>query len=352
MATMMQLKAACFGASVATLLAGCSGSAAHGTPAIPTGALRRAQGDTAGSRPHFLRQYKLPTGTYPSSIIAGPDGAMWFGTYPLFGYYNPTHLGIWRITVHGRKRFYPFENGVYDIAAGADGRIWFTNPYQYAYNIGAITTDGTITTYSQASNGSPESIAPDASGHLWYTSFGGTYFDIVEVDTSGNTVATFKAKDGFADKVAYGPNGAIWFNAIANPVVVGRITRKGKQVDSPIGGPNYIPGQMALGPDGRMWICDGDALAAVDRKFHVTLYALSAGGSFAGVTVGPDGNLWGAESQYGHIVRVTTSGTITEYKTPGYNWLPTAIAAGPDGNLWFPEFQRHSGKSKLGVFAP
>jgi virginiamycin B lyase len=101
-----------------------------------------------------------------------------------------------------------------------------------------------------------------------------------------------------------------------------------------------------------VWICDGDALAAVDRKFNVTLYTLSAGGSFSGVTAGPDGNMWGAESQYGHVVRVTTSGTMTEYQTPGYEMLPTAIAAGSDGNIWFTEFQRHTAKTKIGVLAP
>src|SRR5579863_3950590 len=214
-------------AALAMQLAGCSGSAAHGTAALPS--VTDRAGAQHAPRPHFLHEYKLPMGTYPSSIIAGPDGAMWFGTYPLFGYYQPTHLGVWRITTKGRKRYFPFETGVYDVAAGGDGRVWFTNPYQYTYNVGAITTDGTITTYAQAGNGSPESIAPDASGHLWYTSFGGSSFDIVEIDTSGKTVGTFKAYNSFADKVAYGGTGAIWFDAIANPVIVGRITRKGGQ---------------------------------------------------------------------------------------------------------------------------
>ncbi len=346
------LKTACLGAGFAALLAGCSGSSAPSTRAAIPFVADSARFAERATGPRFLHEYKLPTGTYPSSIIAGPDGEMWFGTYPLFGYYQPTHLGIWRMTTKGRKHYFPFENGVYDIAAGADGRVWFTNPYQYDYNVGAITHGGTITTYSQASNGSPESIAPDASGHLWYTSFGGSSSDIVEIDTSGTTVATFKAYNSLADKVAYGPNGAIWFNAIANPVIVGRITHKRKQVYAPIGGPNYIPGQMALGPDGRMWICDGNALAAVDRRFNVTLYTLSSGGTFAGVTVGPDGNMWGAESQYGHIVRVTTRGTMTEYSTPGHEMLPTAIAAGPDGNIWFAEFQRHTAKTKIGVLQP
>lgn len=338
------------GAGFATLLGGCSGSGVQGTTAIPL-VNRGAPAAKPAHGPHFLHEYPLPIGTYPSSIIAGTDGDMWFGTFPAYGYAPPTHLGLWRITTTGRKHYFPFENGVYDVAAGADGRVWFTNPYQYTYNIGAITHEGKITTYSQGSDGSPESIAPDKSGHLWYTSFGGSN-DIVEVDTNGTTVATYKAKDGFADKVAYGVNGAMWFNAVGNPSVVGRITRERGQRESPIGGPNYIPGQMALGPDGRMWICDGDALAAVDRRFNVTLYALPSGGTFSGVTAGPDGNMWGAESQYGHVVRVTTSGKMTEYPPPTPNMLPNAIAAGPDRNIWFAEFDRQTAATKIGVLRP
>ncbi|HYL28208.1 MAG TPA: hypothetical protein VEW74_10280 [Candidatus Nitrosotalea sp.] len=350
MTQMNAIRGGALGAALATLLAGCSTASTHDTPAIPF-VSRGAPAGQVRPGPHFLHEYKLPMGTYPSSIIAGPDGAMWFGTYPAYTYYPATHLGIWRITTQGKKHYFPFELGVYDIAAGADGRIWFTNPYEYTYNIGGITRHGKITTYSQASDGSPESIAADASGHLWYTSFGGS-LDIVEVDTSGNTIATYKAYNSFADKVAYGVNGAMWFNAIANPVIVGRITRKGGQVYSPIGGPNYVPGQMALGPDHRMWICDGDALAAVDRKFKVTLYTLPSGGAFSGVTVGPDGNMWAAESEYGAVVRVTTSGKMTEYKPPTANMLPQTIAAGPDGNIWFTEFQRPTAVTKIGVLQP
>lgn len=338
------------GAGFGMLLADCSGNATQGTPAIPL-VTRGVHAGTQARGPRFLHEYQLPMGTYPSSIVAGPDGALWFGTYPEFGYATPTHLGLWRVKTNGKMHFFAFENGVYDVAAGGDGRVWFTNPYQYTYNIGAITHGGKITTYSQGTDGSPESIAPDGSGHLWFTSFGGN-LDMIEVDTSGNIVNGYKAKDGMADKVAHGPKGAIWFNAIANPVVVGYITRKGVQRDAPIGGPNYIPGQMALGPDGRMWICDGDALAAVDRRFNVTLYALSAGGTFSGVTAGPDGNMWGAESEYGHIVRVTTNGTMTEYPPPTPNMLPGAVAAGPDGNIWFTEQQRHTAVTKIGVLHP
>ncbi|MEA2532661.1 MAG: virginiamycin lyase, partial [Actinomycetota bacterium] len=53
------------------------------------------------------------------------------------------------------------------------------------------------------------------------------------------------------------------------------------------------------------------------------------------IVAGPDGNLWYTESKAGNIARVTTSGTVTEFKvnTPGS--APTAITVGPDNTLWF-----------------
>jgi streptogramin lyase len=337
------------GTALGALLAACSADAPHGAPAIPLVTVGAPA--VKHARPRFLHEYALPLGAYPSSIVAGADGAMWFGTYPYYTNHPATHLGLWRITTKGKKHYFPFEDGVYDVAAGGDGRVWFTNPYQSPYNVGAITHGGTITTYPQISNGSPESIAADASGHLWFTSFGGAP-DIVEIDTGGQTVATFKAKHGYADKVASGAIGLIWFNTVANPSAVGRITRRGRLRSAPIGGPNYIPGQMALGPDGRMWICDGDALAAVDRSFKVTLYTLPHGGGFDGVTAGPDGNMWATDFENSAVVRVTTSGSMTEYQTPTPNMIPFAIATGPDRNIWFTEIQQQTDVSRIGVLRP
>lgn len=54
----------------------------------------------------------------------------------------------------------------------------------------------------------------------------------------------------------------------------------------------------------------------------------------AGITAGPDGNLWFCEYLGRKIGRVTPPGAITEFPTTG---PPVAITAGPDGNVWFAE---------------
>ncbi|HZY97190.1 MAG TPA: hypothetical protein VFE35_08810 [Candidatus Cybelea sp.] len=175
----MQTIKALVGAAIALLFAACSANAVQSTPDVPS-----APAVHAAKAMRFLHEFTLPLGAYPSSVVAGSDGAMWFG------------------------------KGVYDVAEGADGRVWFTNPYTYyTYTVGAIATNGAVTQYPVPGAGLPESIAADASKHLWYTAFGGSP-DIVEIDTSGKTVATFKLKAGLADKVTYGESGRIWFNAV------------------------------------------------------------------------------------------------------------------------------------------
>jgi virginiamycin B lyase len=54
------------------------------------------------------------------------------------------------------------------------------------------------------------------------------------------------------------------------------------------------------------------------------------------VTTGPDGNLWIAPFGGANLVKMTTSGTITEYPLPSPRTMNQAITVGPDNNIWFP----------------
>jgi streptogramin lyase len=334
----------------AAVLGACTSTAMQGTSIVPSA---RNQHERSALQPKFLHEFQLPSGAYPGSIVKGADGAMWFGTYPYYTNHPPTHLGIGRITTRGSQKYFLFGKGVYNIAEGADGKVWFTNPYSKPYSYGSITTHGTVQQYDMPGSigYSPESMVSDPHKHLWFTVPYG-FFDIVEISTDGKIVASFKVQNGTANKVGYGATGRIWFDAIANPSQVGLITLRGGQHEGAIGGPNFIPGPMALGPDGRMWLCLGTDIAAVTRSLKVSLYSLPSNGNAADVTAGPDGNMWVTDSGNSAIVRVTTSGAITEYKTPTPSMIPDAIAVGPDRNIWFTEIQQQTDASKIGVLRP
>jgi streptogramin lyase len=82
-----------------------------------------------------------------------------------------------------------------------------------------------------------------------------------------------------------------------------------------------------------------------------------------GITTGPDGNLWIAETisattamgstAIGQIGRITPAGVLTEFPTtPDYRSGAAGIASGADGNLWFTEYDaaRIGRISRTGVF--
>ena len=65
---------------------------------------------------------------------------------------------------------------------------------------------------------------------------------------------------------------------------------------------------------------------------------MSVGSGPAGITAGPDGNLWFTEYDGNRIGRITTSGFITEFSAGiSAGARPLGITTGPDHNLWFTE---------------
>jgi streptogramin lyase len=102
------------------------------------------------------------------------------------------------------------------------------------------------------------------------------------------------------------------------------------------------PAGLTVGPDGNLWF-PGNASAETVIGRITPAGALAAFPLPAGVyynsdslTVGPDGNLWFAESPAAGpaIARITPAGALTEFPTGG---APGPLAVGPDGNLWFAE---------------
>ena len=57
----------------------------------------------------------------------------------------------------------------------------------------------------------------------------------------------------------------------------------------------------------------------------------------AGITAGPDGNVWFTEFGGNRIGRITADGTISEFPVPTAAAGLNDITLGPDGNLWFAE---------------
>jgi virginiamycin B lyase len=110
------------------------------------------------------------------------------------------------------------------------------------------------------------------------------------------------------------------------------------------------PAGIVTGPDGNLWFTEKQAgrIGRMTPSGTLTEFALpklppqtgAPPGALAeppspqGITAGPDGALWFTTSN-SLIGRISTFGTITEFKVDGLTQANSTIITGPDGNLWF-----------------
>jgi virginiamycin B lyase len=222
------------------------------------------------------------------------------------------------------------------IAAGADGALWFT---EFGGNaIGRITTSGTITEFPLPTGDSePNGIAAGPDGALWFTELAGNR--IGRIATSG-TIAEFPIPTAASSPfgIALGPDGALWFTEFVGKI--GRITASGSITEYPTPTTNSAPGGIAAGSDGALWFTEAGAnkIGRVTTTGSITEFPLPTPSSLfvsAGdITAGPDGALWFTETGRGRIGRITTAGIIREFPMFAPT-IPNNITTGPDGGLWF-----------------
>jgi virginiamycin B lyase len=113
---------------------------------------------------------------------------------------------------------------------------------------------------------------------------------------------------------------------------------------------NTYPADITAGPDGNLWFTEEGSgkIVKLTTSGTMTEYSLPAGSKPWGITAGPakEQALWFTEGGTDKIGKITTSGTITEYVRSGGGYLHQ-IATGPDGNLWFTS-SSEGGSSEIG----
>jgi virginiamycin B lyase len=125
-----------------------------------------------GPPPNCPSPYKKPT-----SIIAVPDGALWFLETASDTLADCPDLGnrIGRITLAGEVTEFHIptaDSGPTRLVAGPDGTIWFTE--RDANKIGCVTPAGTMAEYPVPTTGSkPYGITVGQDAALWFTEYAG-----------------------------------------------------------------------------------------------------------------------------------------------------------------------------------
>lgn len=312
--------------------------------------------------------FALPgTFGYPTSIVTGADGALWF-----------TESGkIGRITTTGALREYALPSGHSgaNLAAGPDGALWFTEPA--SSRIGRIGLTGAITEftvpgfcatgYSCPTIPKPQAIVTGPDGALWFTE---QIFSRVSSRTSAGKLVRVTTGGAFTEyaipgggaktttpnpgDIVAGPGGALWFTdsferRIWRATTAGALTSYAESFGAPVA--------ITVGSDGALWFTAAGSLGRITVAGVVTGRLLPAGpnGSTLGdIASGLDGALW--LSQYdltlsaGAIVRSTTAGATTTTSFPTYVEID-GITRGPDGAMWFTQTNNQTGSARIGRIA-
>jgi streptogramin lyase len=234
----------------------------------------------------------LPAFYSGGSIVAGPDGGMWFT--------NPAGSGIGRITTDGEITQFPLTRGVgvNAITVGRDGNLWFVE--SKAGRIGRITPSGEIAEFDVGPRSEPTDITVGPDGNLWFTLQRASA--IGRIKPSGS-IKIYQLAKGTGPLQIVAADGGLWFTegafvpGRAGLNKIGRISVNGKIRQLP------VPAQVgtdaiAAGPEGNVWFSTGPRGAAVESiSPHGKLgrrLCLNGGCTLPPSSLGfaPDGTLW------------------------------------------------------------
>jgi streptogramin lyase len=267
-----------------------------------------------------ISEFPLPEGARPESIIAGPDGNIWF-----------TETGqsrIGRVTTAGDVTLFPGGARPFyyptDLTAGADGNVWavHSEPVGGDGTINRMTPSGEVTELLWTG---AYRITSGPDGNLWFTDF---FRDIGRMTTDGQITFFPAPQTAFTSDITTGPDGNLWFTYFRR-ARVGRMTPAGivTEFDVPT-----LPRRITTGPDGNLWFTtDGNRIARMTTAGVVTEFAIPA--SAFELIAAPDGNIWFSYADVNRIGRMTTDGTLLEDITiPGPAF---GLTGGPDGAVWY-----------------
>jgi streptogramin lyase len=128
------------------------------------------------------------------------------------------------------------------------------------------------------------------------------------------------------------------------PITIGGFTLTTYTPADADGGVTVQYGSITVGPDGALWVWEeltpANGVGHVSRitsSGTMTQFPVPGTGSFGyGVAAGADANLWFTVYNHDQVDRMTTAGVVTAFPAGGSN--PKGITAGPDGNVWYTLF--------------
>jgi streptogramin lyase len=232
------------------------------------------------------------------------------------------------------------------LALGPDGSLWFTNSGGTGRgHLGRLAPDGTVTTYRETSLLHPGEIVGGEDGNLWFSTFGsGATEALGRVDPADGSITLFTAGLGSrAEHLTPTPSG-VWFTDQEGQL--GLVAPDGTIARFPVVGTCCSPaGDLDVDPSGDLWYTLPARGLVVRATALGALTPFDVGGRPAGLTTGPDGNVWFTDD---HAVgRLTPAGVVDRFAHDLVDGAEDLVVAG-DGNLWFAS----TGSSRFGRITP
>jgi virginiamycin B lyase len=162
-----------------------------------------------------ITEFPLPSSfSRPAGIVGGPDGNVWFidSLVPL-GRGVMAGAGIGRITPNGTITEFEVPGRTpFFLTSGPDQNLWFAGS-EY---VGRATTLGTVTPFP-VGDGRPIDIAAAPDGALWFTSM--EAYDIGRLTPDGD-LSTYSTdnRDLGPQLITLGPDDNMWYSAGAGGI--------------------------------------------------------------------------------------------------------------------------------------
>jgi streptogramin lyase len=269
--------------------------------------------------------FSLPPGAGPADVATGSDGNVWFVDNML--------LKVGVITPNGQVMEFPppsaplLTNSLWSIVAGPDGSLWFP---ESSNHIGRITTSGQVTEFPLPSTLTGPGFLVAGPTALYFFVQTQTGTGIAQIDTSGAVTVLSNAVTGPLG-MAFA-NGLLWFAYTDGFYsVIESYNPKTRSFSAPIedlsnsGHPIEVLGG---GPDSNVWMAYGTASISVYD--HLAMTASPSSLSFA--APGTNQTLTISETNYRGTFGATSSdpsvATVSPAKRSTGAFTVTAVGAG------------------------
>jgi streptogramin lyase len=266
-----------------------------------------------------LGEIELASGSEPSSITIGPDGAAWFA--------EERAGQIGRIDAGGQVQLFPLGAGVEprQLVAGPDGALWFTEngakgPHPASTDrIGRMTTAGEVTQFPLSFGFGTRALAVDPRGFLWFGTDEGEIASISPTGALGGRGCISRCGTPILS-IAPTPDRSIWF--------AGGIPDCSGCSDS-AAGLNLVEGTIVgkVPPDGVRPPADFAAKTPLPAESppHLTVktrqaYGVEESEALLAGFINPHGSTatfrfqWGKSKKYGHITYAPEQPVYPGYK--------------------------------------